>query len=79
MKNILILAAILNFRFPGKAESKWRGSTTKFHHLPLEKLCIKFGAFVRPVNIILKNYVKEPDYYASLHADYIFNNLYIII
>ena len=27
---------------------------TKFHHLPLEKLCIKFGAIVRPVNIMLK-------------------------
>ena len=41
-KNIFI------FRFSGKAEPKLEGLTTKFHHLPLEKLCTKFGAFVRP-------------------------------
>ena len=35
------------FGFFGKAEPK-------FHQLPLETLCTKFGAFVRPVNINAK-------------------------
>ena len=42
------------FGFSGKAEPILEGLTTKFHHLPLEKLCTKFGAFVRPINIMLK-------------------------
>ena len=50
-----------HFGFSGKAEPKLEGSTTKFQHLPIEKLCTKFGAFVRPVNIMLKNDAKEPN------------------
>ena len=48
-----------HFGFSGKAEPKLEGLATKFHYLPLEKLCTKVGAFVRPINIILKNDAKE--------------------
>ena len=48
-----------HFGFSVKAEPKLEGLTTKLHHLPLEKLCTKFGAFDRPINIMLKNDVKE--------------------
>ena len=60
MTNIFILASILFFT--GKAETKEERSTTKFYHLPLEKLCTEFSAVVRPVNIMLKNDAKKPDY-----------------
>ena len=49
-KNIFILAAILDFL--EKAEPILERLTTKFHYL---KLCTKLGAFVRPINIKLKN------------------------
>ena len=41
-----------HFGFSGKAQPKLKGSTTKIQHLPLEKLCTKFCAFVRPVIMI---------------------------
>ena len=47
------------FGFSGKAEPKLEGLMTKFHHLPLEKLCTKFGVFVRSINIKLKYDAKE--------------------
>ena len=36
--------------------SKIKKITTKAHQMPIEKLCTKFGAFVRPTgfNIMLK-------------------------
>ena len=42
--------------FYGKSEQKIRKITTKAHQMPLEKLCTKFGAFVRSTgfNIMLK-------------------------
>ena len=48
-----------HFGFSGKAEPKSEGLTTKSHHLPLEKLCTKFGVFARPINIMLRNDAKE--------------------
>ena len=45
--------------FSGKAERTLEGLTTKFHPLPLEKLCTKFSAFVSPKNIMLKNDAEE--------------------
>ena len=48
-----------HFGFSGKAEPKLDSLPTKFHYLPLEKLCTKFGAFVRPINIMRKNDAKE--------------------
>ena len=61
-----------HFRFSGKAEPKLEGLTTKFHHLPLEKLCTKFGAFVRPINIMLKNDAKE---LINIHSDMVTKHL----
>ena len=48
-----------HFGFSVEAEPKLEGLTSKFHYLPLEKLCTKFGAFVRSINIMLKNDAKE--------------------
>ena len=47
------------FHFGGKAEPKLEGLTITFHYSPLEKLCTKFGAFVRSINIMLKNDAKK--------------------
>ena len=48
-----------HFGFSRKTEPILEGLTNKFLYLPLEKLCTKFGAFVRPINIMLKNDAKE--------------------
>ena len=55
MQNIFILAAILDFRFLKKQNQNEKAQRLNFIICPMEKLCTKFGAFVRPVNIMLKN------------------------